>query len=134
MIFQGFNLLSQRTALKNVCYPLEIAERDRLQAEYDELQREIARLTAILADERLLMEVIKSELHKIYTLCADRISIAGSAVTGYGESAINYTLRVWCNNADYWDVYFQVNQRVKNIFDEQGITMTYPHLNVHLDK
>lgn len=25
MIFQGFNLLEQRTALKNVCYPLEIA-------------------------------------------------------------------------------------------------------------
>lgn len=25
MIFQGFNLLSQRTALKNVCYPMEIA-------------------------------------------------------------------------------------------------------------
>jgi len=35
---------------------------------------------------------------------------------------------------DYWDVYFLVNQRVKTIFDEQGITMTYPHLNVHLDK
>lgn len=25
MIFQGFNLLSQRTALKNVCYPMEIS-------------------------------------------------------------------------------------------------------------
>lgn len=25
MIFQGFNLLSQRTALENICYPLEIA-------------------------------------------------------------------------------------------------------------
>ena len=25
MIFQGFNLLEQRTALKNVCFPLEIA-------------------------------------------------------------------------------------------------------------
>ena len=27
-----------------------------------------------------------------------------------------------------------VNQTVKKIFDERGITMTYPHLNVHLDK
>ena len=57
-----------------------------------------------------------------------------AAVTSYGESAINYTLRVWCNNADYWDVFFAVNQNVKKIFDERGITMTYPHLNVHLDK
>lgn len=57
-----------------------------------------------------------------------------AAVTAYGDSAISYTLRVWVKNADYWDVYFAVNQKVKKIFDEQGITMTYPHLNVHLDK
>ena len=57
-----------------------------------------------------------------------------AVVSNYGESAIQYSLRLWVKNADYWDVYFQVNQRVKNIFDEQGIAMTYPHLNVHLDK
>lgn len=57
-----------------------------------------------------------------------------AAVVAYGESAIEYTLRVWVNSADYWDVYFQLNQRVKDIFDEQGIRMTYPHINVHLDK
>ena len=33
MIFQGFNLLSQRTALKNVCYPLEIAGVPKKEAE-----------------------------------------------------------------------------------------------------
>ena len=57
-----------------------------------------------------------------------------AVVTNYGDSAIGYSLRMWVKNADYWDVYFQVNQRVKEIFDEQGIVMTYPHLNVHLDK
>ena len=57
-----------------------------------------------------------------------------AVLTGYGESAINYSLRVWVKTEDYWDVYFALNQRVKAVFDEQGITMTYPHLNVHLDK
>ena len=57
-----------------------------------------------------------------------------AAITAYGDSAINYTLRVWCNSADYWDVFFAVNQNVKKIFDERNIAMTYPHLNVHLDK
>ena len=57
-----------------------------------------------------------------------------AAVTAYGDSAIQYSLRLWVKNEDYWDVYFAVNQRVKDIFDEQGITMTYPHINVHLDK
>ena len=57
-----------------------------------------------------------------------------AAVTNYGDSAISYTLRIWVKNADYWDVYFLVNHKIKKIFDEQGIAMTYPHLNVHLDK
>lgn len=57
-----------------------------------------------------------------------------AVITGYGDSAINYNLRVWVKPEDYWDVYFLVMQRVKEIFDQQGIEMTYPHLNVHLDK
>ena len=55
-----------------------------------------------------------------------------AVITAYGDSAIQYSLRVWVKTADYWDVYFLVNQRVKQIFDEQGISMTYPHLNVHI--
>ena len=57
-----------------------------------------------------------------------------AVITGYGESAINYSLRLWVKTEDYWDVYFTVNRRVKEVFDEQGVIMTYPHLNVHLDK
>ena len=57
-----------------------------------------------------------------------------AVVTAYGDSAISYSLRLWVKNEDYWDVYFLVNQRVKEVFDEEGITMSYPHLNVHLDR
>ena len=55
-----------------------------------------------------------------------------AVISAYGDSAISYSLRVWAKTDDYWDVYHLVNQRVKTIFDEQDITMTYPHLNVHL--
>ena len=57
-----------------------------------------------------------------------------AAVVNYGQSAIEYTLRVWCASDDYWDVLFAVNQNVKTVFAEKGVAMTYPHLNVHLDK
>lgn len=56
-----------------------------------------------------------------------------AVITGYGESAIQYSLRIWVKTEDYWNVYFTVSQRIKQIFDEQGISMTYPHLNVHLN-
>lgn len=57
-----------------------------------------------------------------------------AVIVSYDDSAIRYSLRIWVKPGDYWDVYFQVNQRIKDIFDQQGIEMTYPHLNVHLDK
>ena len=53
-------------------------------------------------------------------------------VIRYGESAIEYVIRVWCANADYWDVYFDVMEGVKAAFDANGIEMTYNHLNVHM--
>lgn len=57
-----------------------------------------------------------------------------AAVKNYGESAIEYVLQVWCASGDYWTTLFDANQNIKTVFDAKGITMTYPHLNVHLDK
>lgn len=57
-----------------------------------------------------------------------------AVIVSYDDSAIRYSLRIWVKPGDYWDVYFQVNQRIKDVFDQQEIEMTYPHLNVHLDK
>lgn len=57
-----------------------------------------------------------------------------AVIVSYDDSAIRYSLRIWVKPGDYWGVYFQVNQRIKDVFDQQGIEMTYPHLNVHLDK
>ena len=55
-----------------------------------------------------------------------------AVVSGYLDGAINYSLRVWVKTDDYWDVFFLINQRVKQIFDEQGIAMARPHMNVHI--
>ncbi len=54
-------------------------------------------------------------------------------VKEYEESSISYVLRVWTLTEDYWDVYFQVTENVRTEFDNAGLSMTYPHLNVHLD-
>lgn len=57
-----------------------------------------------------------------------------AALTGYGDSSISYVLRFWVKGSDYWDVYYKINGEIKVAFDKAGIEMTYPHLNVHLDK
>lgn len=53
-------------------------------------------------------------------------------VNNYLSSSIEYTVRAWCSNADYWEVYFDLMEGVKTAFDRDGIEMTYDHLNVHM--
>lgn len=57
-----------------------------------------------------------------------------AAVAGYGESAINYTLRVWTTADDYWNTFFAINENIRREFEKAGVKMTYPHVNVHIDK
>ncbi len=55
-------------------------------------------------------------------------------VTGYKDSSIEYALRGWCQNENYWDAYFNLLEAVKVSFDQAGVQMSYPHLNVHMMK
>ena len=56
------------------------------------------------------------------------------ALSNYGDSAIVYVLRAWSKNEQYWDAYYAIHQRIKEEFDKQGIQMTYPHLNIHMQE
>ena len=53
-------------------------------------------------------------------------------VDSYGDNAIGYVMRMWCANADYWTVYFDLMDGMKSAFDRAGVEMTYPHVNVHM--
>ena len=53
------------------------------------------------------------------------------ALSKYGDSAIEYTVRVWVNSADYWDANFAILERVREKFAAHNVEMTYPHINVH---
>ena len=55
-------------------------------------------------------------------------------VTGHGDSAIQVQLRVWVRNADYWAVNFSLIEQVKVNFDQFGIEIPYPQLDVHMKK
>ncbi len=51
----------------------------------------------------------------------------------HGDSALTYTVRIWCKNADYWDVNFDTIESVKKAFDENGIKIPYNQIDVHID-
>ncbi len=51
-----------------------------------------------------------------------------------GDSSVNITVRRWVNSADYWDVHFDMIEKVKSTFDAKGISFPYPQMDVHQDK
>jgi len=49
-----------------------------------------------------------------------------------GDNSVNFAVRPWVNNSDYWDAYFQITEAVKQGFDEAGISIPFPQRDVHL--
>ena len=56
------------------------------------------------------------------------------AVSELGDSSVNFVTRAWVKSADYWDVYFDTIEKVKLTFDEKGISIPYPQMDVHIQK
>lgn len=54
------------------------------------------------------------------------------ALTSLGDSSVNIVVRVWLNAADYWDVFFEMNEKVYKTFSEEGINIPFPQMDVHL--
>jgi small conductance mechanosensitive channel len=72
-----------------------------------------------------LMEIIKSDERVL----ADPEPLV--AVSELAESSVNFTFRAWVKVDDYWNVYFDMVEKVKLTFDEKGISIPYPQLDVH---
>ncbi len=51
-----------------------------------------------------------------------------------GDNSVNFHVRPWVKSADYWDVYFDLTEKVKLAFDEADISIPYPQMDVHMDK
>ncbi len=55
-------------------------------------------------------------------------------VSELADSSVNFVVRPWVKTPDYWGVYFALTERVKLVFDQEGISIPYPQTDVHLYK
>ena len=53
-------------------------------------------------------------------------------VSAQSASSIDISTKVWCKNADYWTVNFDMLENVKKAFDQNGITIPFNQLDVHV--
>ena len=50
------------------------------------------------------------------------------------DSSVNFTVRSWVKNADYWSVFFDTQEKIKKRFDAEGISIPFPQQDVHIIK
>lgn len=75
-----------------------------------------------------LMEIIKAD-KRVLEEPAPLV-----AVNELADSSVNFVFRAWVATDDYWDVYFDMLEKVKLTFDEKGISIPYPQMDVHTNE
>lgn len=53
-------------------------------------------------------------------------------VEALADSSVNLRLRAWANNEDFWDIFNNLNEKVKKAFDREGINIPFPQRDVHM--
>ncbi|WP_099292148.1 mechanosensitive ion channel family protein [Butyricimonas sp. Marseille-P3923] len=54
------------------------------------------------------------------------------ALTSLGASSVNIVVRAWVNSADYWGVYFDMNEKVYKTFAQENLNIPFPQMDIHL--
>lgn len=76
----------------------------------------------------------KEVLHEV--LAADERILQDPAptigVVELGDNSVNFVVRPWTETPNYWDVYFDTMQAIKERLDAEGIGIPFPQTDVHL--
>ena len=54
------------------------------------------------------------------------------AITALADSSVNFVIRAWTHNSNYWDLYFAMNERFYKELPENGLGFPFPQLDVHI--
>ncbi len=85
--------------------------------------------SADIEKARALMEAVADSCPHVLAEPAPLIGVAS-----HGEHAVLMDFRVWCATEQYFDVKYYLEENVKLAFDEAGISIPYPQLDVHIVK
>lgn len=55
-------------------------------------------------------------------------------LTSLGDNSVNLSLRMWTNSADYWGVFFELQEQMKEAFDREGLSFPFPQRTVHIQQ
>ncbi|CAH8225521.1 small-conductance mechanosensitive channel MscS [Vibrio aestuarianus] len=84
------------------------------------------------ADLQKTKQVLRATLEKDPRILKDPDMTIG--VLALADSSVNFVVRPWVKTEDYWGVYFDSMQAIKEALDANGIEIPFPQMDVHLNK
>lgn len=82
--------------------------------------------------KRTMLAMLESDKRVLHT--PDAPADPFVALSELADSAIVVVARTWVLNGDYWNLFFDMNERFYNELPQQGLHFPFPQLDVHLDK
>ncbi|MDE5422418.1 mechanosensitive ion channel [Ancylomarina sp. DW003] len=55
-------------------------------------------------------------------------------VSELADSSVNFAVRAWVKSADYWGVFFDLNEKIYKTFGQEGLNIPFPQMDVHVHK
>lgn len=84
------------------------------------------------SDLKLAKEILQDIISKDERVLSEPVPVI--AVSELADSSVNFIVRPWVNSADYWGLYWDMQEKVKLTFDEAGISIPFPQMDVHIAK
>ena len=53
-------------------------------------------------------------------------------LSDHKDSSLEFLVRFWCRNEDYWDIRYDMMKNTKKALDNAGIEIPYPQMDVHI--
>ena len=76
-----------------------------------------------------VMEVLDKDPRILRT---DETKVPFVRLSAYNANDIEYTIRVWTENANYWGVHFDTLEALRESFAAHNVEFSYPHTVVHM--
>ena len=83
-------------------------------------------------DLKLLKNTLKDILNSNKKILKDPAPAV--ALAELADSSVNFNVRPWVKSADYWGVRSELLEKIKLTFDEKGINIPYPQMDIHVDQ
>ncbi|GAA5217230.1 mechanosensitive ion channel family protein [Corallincola platygyrae] len=82
---------------------------------------------ADLAQAKSIAEKVMSEHPLVINEDGFTLGVAALA-----DSSVNLAIRCWVNTPDYWTVFFDLNEQIKKAYDEAGVEIPFPQMDLNM--